>query len=102
MAREVIWTQSAIDSLVEAAEYIAKDSPSYGSALTLSAEAAAESLLEFPNRGRVVPEFREPKIRELIIGSYRLIYSVAETFITIIAFIHGARDLSAIIERGEL
>lgn len=102
MAREISWAESAINSLLEAAEYIAKDSPSYASALTLQAEKAAESLGQFSERGRVLPEMREPNVREVFVGSYRLIYRTSKNLVTVIAFIHGARDLAALIERGEI
>jgi len=102
VAREIIWAESAINSLLEAAEYIAKDSPSYASALTVQAEKTAESLSDFSKRGRLVPEFRDPNVRELFVGSYRLIYRTSKNVVTVIAFIHGARDLAALIERDEI
>jgi hypothetical protein len=49
VAYSVEWAESAINSLVEEAEYIAKDSPSYA-ALIVKAEKAANSLFQFPNR----------------------------------------------------
>lgn len=35
-------------------------------------------LSEHPESGRVVPEIGVPRIRELIFGAYRVIYSVSE------------------------
>ena len=35
------------------------------------ATKTAEGLAEFPERGRLVPEYRSPSIREIIVGSYR-------------------------------
>jgi len=102
VAREIIWAESALISLLEAADYIAKDSPSYASALTIQVEKTAESLSDFSERGRLVPEFRDPNIRELFVASYRLIYRTSKTVVTVIAFIHGARDLAGLIERGEI
>ena len=101
MAYQIGWAESAIGSLFEAAEYVAKDSPSYASALTIQAEKAAESLHQFPHRGRLVPEYQDPEVRELFVGSYRLVYRVSENMVTVIAFVHGARDLAALINSGE-
>jgi toxin ParE1/3/4 len=53
---------------------------------------AADSLTTLSERGRVVPEIQDPTIRETFVDSYRLMYQVSETRITIVAFIHGARD----------
>lgn len=35
---------------------------------------AALSLATFPERGRIVPEFRRPELRETVFRSYRIIY----------------------------
>lgn len=48
--------------------------------------------------GRVVPEFSDTNIRELLIRDYRLIYKIEETCIIIIALIHGKRDLNRLWE----
>jgi len=43
---------------------------------------------------RLVPEFQIPNVREIFVGSYRLIYHVSRDRIEIVGFIHGARDFS--------
>ena len=100
MARVVVWTEAAANSLVKAAEYIAQDSPSYAATLVSGADRAAQSLTEFPLRGRFVPEYRDQVTRELLVGSYRLIYRATEESILIVAFIHGTRDLEALLREG--
>lgn len=101
MAYSIEWTESAISSVLEAAEYIAKDSPSYAAALIGKAEAAANSLFEFPERGRVVPEYGDTSIRELIVSRYRLIYRIDGKHVVIAAFVHGARDLRVLLPNLE-
>ncbi|MEK6375736.1 MAG: type II toxin-antitoxin system RelE/ParE family toxin [Acidobacteriota bacterium] len=101
MAYSVEWSESAISSVVEAAEYIAKDSPSYAAALVDKAEKAANSLFQFAERGRVVPEYGDESIRELFVGRYRLIYRVRGKRVVIAAFVHGARDLLSLLPRIE-
>ena len=71
MAYEIAWTESAVVSLVDAIEYIARDSPSYAAALAVRAERAAASLDQLPEHGRRVAEFEDPAARELIVDSYR-------------------------------
>lgn len=95
MARTVRWTEAAAEDLAEAAEFIAKDSPFYATALVREARAAAFSLRRYADRGRIVPESDDPDIRELFIKHYRLIYQVTSDHVYILAFIHGARDLAA-------
>ena len=50
-------------------------------------------------RGRIVPEFVNPTVRELFVGSYRLIYQITEQDVYIIGFIHGASDLLVVWEQ---
>jgi plasmid stabilization system protein ParE len=56
---------------------------------TLDLAASLETLSE---RGRTVPECDDPGIREIFVYSYRLMYRVEADLVTIIAFLHGARD----------
>ena len=93
MARQIVWTEVAWNDLEAIADHIAKDSEHYAASVVLEAREAARSLVTMAHRGRVVPEFKEPKIRELLLGNYRLIYSLTDTTVYILAFIHGARLL---------
>jgi len=88
--------------LAEAAEFIARDSRFYAAALVREARTAARSLRTLSERGRLVPEARAADVRELFVKSYRLIYRVSPKVVTVIAFVHGARDLAALWgRRGE-
>jgi plasmid stabilization system protein ParE len=60
-----MWTESAWRDLEEVADYIAKDSSHYAAAFILEARDAARTLAYMAERGRVVPEFNDPIIREL-------------------------------------
>ena len=93
MAWRVTWTDSAWRELEDAASYIAQDSPRYAAALMGDAWSAARSLKQWPRRGRTVPEFDNPAVREIFVKSYRLIYEVHDNRVVILAFIHGARQL---------
>lgn len=96
MARRVAWTETAWRDLELAADYIAEESPGYAAALVRRVRDRARSLEEMPERGRVVPELDEPTVRELVVGSYRLIYEIGEEAVYVLGLIHGARDLSAL------
>ena len=101
MAYEVEWADSAVAGLTEAVDYIARDSPSYAASLAVRADRAARSLSELPHRGRRVREYNDPDVREIFVGkSYRLIYRIEARVVSIIAFIHTARDLSKYIEES--
>ena len=98
MDYEVAWSESAFTSLIDALEYVARDSPSYAAALALRADRAASSLSTFPERGRRVHEFNDPDVRELHVESYRLIYRVSSKRFLILALVHKARDLSILLD----
>ena len=61
----------------------------------------AFSLNTFPERGRMVPEFRRPELREILFRSYRIIYrlNLADTSVEIVRFWHAARGFP-VIPRG--
>ena len=99
MARTVRWTETATQDLEGVAEFIGRDSRFYAAALVRETRAAAQSLRTLAERGRVVPEIDAPDIRELFIGSYRLIYQVTADRVFILAFVHSARDLAALWQR---
>jgi toxin ParE1/3/4 len=80
--------------LDEAVAYVAKDSRPSGERLLIEALEAASSLDVQGERGRILPEFARPTVRELFVQRYRPLYQVAPAEIEILAFIHGARDLT--------
>lgn len=96
MARRVAWTETAWRDLERIADYIAEDSPGYAATLVRQIRDRARSLEEMAERGRVVPELDEPTVRELVVGSYRLIYEISEGNVHVLGLIHGARDLAAL------
>lgn len=93
MARPIVWSDPAVDDLEEAVAFVAKDSDAYARSLAQLAVDAAESLRTFPNRGHRLPDPELSRFRELIIGSYRLVYLVEKERVLIVAVLHGHRAL---------
>jgi hypothetical protein len=50
---------------------------------------AGASLATLSERGRIVPELSDPRVRELFVFKYRLMYRVEERRVVIVAFLHG-------------
>lgn len=48
----------------------------------------------FPESGRIVPELNDLKIREILLGNYRIIYRLTENLVEIITVYHSARLLN--------
>ena len=92
--RRVAWTDQASQMLDEAVAYIAQDSRLAAEGLLTEALHAADSLDTFSERGRVVPEFGQANIRQLLVRRYCLLYEVTPDEVQILAFVRGARDLT--------
>ena len=90
---KVLWMPSALDDLESIKEYIARDSIVYADKFADEALRATERLGVFPESGRKVPEVDDPSLREIVYGSYRIIYEIADS-IHIVAMIHGRRLLT--------
>lgn len=89
---KVIWAPSALDDVESIAEYIAKDSAEMASLFVSRLFDATDRLQEFPFSGRIIPEINNPDCREVIYGSYRIMYRVEEKEVWVTGVIHGARD----------
>jgi len=99
MAFKVVWSPEAVEDLEAIAEYIGRDSEFYARTIVAKALESAKAIREFPNSGRVVPEFGDETVREFFVYSYRVIYKTSENRILIVAVIHGKRLLEVIAER---
>jgi plasmid stabilization system protein ParE len=73
--------------------FIAEDNPERARTFGNELIDRALSLTTFPERGRVVPEIGEPAVREIIHGSYRIIYEIfsGPGSVFVLRFWHGAR-----------
>jgi len=90
---EVRWTPQAADDLEALTEFIAKDSSHYASLFAINVFKAVERLVRFPESGRIVPEKNDPKVREVILGNYRIVYRLRPTTVELLTIHHAARPL---------
>jgi len=90
MAR-ITWTALAIEDLKNIYNYILNDSKIYADRIVEKIMARVDQLAYFPRAGRVVPEFENESLRELIEGNYRIIYKLTAHKISIIRIHHAAR-----------
>jgi plasmid stabilization system protein ParE len=90
---KVHWTAKAEEHLDAIYGYIALDSPRYALRMVDRLTGRSKQIAAFPYSGRKVPEYDKDDIREVIEGSYRIIYHIKPDQIDVVAVIHGARDL---------
>jgi toxin ParE1/3/4 len=89
---KVIWAPSALDDVESIAEYIVKDSAEMAFLFVSRLFDATDCLQEFPFSGRIIPEINNPDCREVIYGTYRIMYRVEKNEVWVNGVIHGARD----------
>ena len=93
MGWQVIIAPSAQMDLADIVRYIAPHNSDAAARLGFELITRAESLANFPEIGRSVPEFAQLDLREIICRSYRIIYRLnrKDQQIQIVRFWHGAR-----------
>ena len=87
----VKWTKTALNDLDSIKEFIARDSVHYAEKFEDDTFNITDNLELFPEMGRIVPERNDPSFRELIFGSYRIIYKIDGNHCFITTIIHGKR-----------
>ncbi len=92
---EVRWSLQAIADVEAIRDFISRDSPTYGALVAARIVAAVERLALFPESGRIVPEFRDPALREVLGRNYRIVYRGRSGWVEIVAVFHSARLLAA-------
>jgi toxin ParE1/3/4 len=79
--------------LQQIADYIARDNPVAAEAWVTRLVAAARAAGTNPRAGRVVPERRDPDVREVFLRTYRIIYRVEAKRIVVLTVVEGRRRL---------
>lgn len=93
---KVVWTEPAETDLDELFDYIARDAPIYAEQHIDRILEAVVKLTDIPRVGRKVPEAYSENIRELIVQSQRVIYSIddEQDAVHILALVHVRQDLA--------
>jgi plasmid stabilization system protein ParE len=87
----LVWSQLAAGQVDQALAYIVADDAAAAGRWLEELLERVEALRRFPDAGRVVPELGRKEIRELLIGSYRVIYRRSEASVEIVVVRHQAR-----------
>ena len=76
MAYKLIWSPAARDDLHDIVVFIARDNPNRAMSFGYELISETDYLQEFPELGRIVPEYRSDNIREIVFRPYRIVYRV--------------------------
>jgi toxin ParE1/3/4 len=95
MAYKLIWSPAARDDLHDIVFFIARDNPNRARSFGYELISETNRLQEFPELGRIVPEYRNDQIREIIFRPYRIVYRVDDErgFCEIVRVWHSARGI---------
>jgi len=91
---KIVWTQLSTNDLKDVFDYIALDSKRFAQITVNKIYIRAQDIIDNPYVGRIVPEFNDKKIREVISGNYRVVYKIINEFqVDILRVYHSARQL---------
>jgi addiction module RelE/StbE family toxin len=87
------WRERALDDVENLRDYIASDNTFYAEVFINRIIDVAEKLIKYPKMGRIVPEYGDDNIREVLYRDYRIIYEIMNGELYIVTVIHGSRRL---------
>jgi plasmid stabilization system protein ParE len=76
MAYKLIWSPASRDDLHDIVVFISRDNPQRAMTFGYRLISETDKLQAFPEIGRMVPEYHNPIIREIIVRPYRIVYRV--------------------------
>jgi toxin ParE1/3/4 len=76
MAYKLIWSPAARDDLHDIVVFIACDNPDRAMSFGYQLISEIDRLQDFPEQGRIVPEYRNDNVREIIFRPYRIVYRI--------------------------
>lgn len=94
----VVWTARAQLRLQEIHDYIAQDQPLNAQRMINRLISRGDQIGRHPRSGRIVPEYRQDDIREIIEGAYRIIYRILADRIEVMTLRHGSQMLPSTLD----
>lgn len=91
----VQWVAPAKADLLEAVAFIRREQPAAARRIYVEVQRQTKLLRMHPMLGRVVPEFENRYLRELMVSPFRIIYRLLPhaRIAEVLAVIHSARSL---------
>lgn len=89
----VVWTEQAFSRLVAIEDHVAADDPRAAALLVDKIVARTRTLARFPSMGRRIPEIPGSALREVVEGSYRIVYRVVTDTVEVLTVFEGHRLL---------
>ena len=88
------WSKRSLGDLQRIGRHIGGDKPGAARKHVALLKERGKRAAEHPYSGRMVPEWGQNDVREIIVGNYRVIYHVsAEDLVEILTVLEGHRQL---------
>jgi len=91
VSRSVLFTPTAREQFLAALAYIAADDPAAAGRLRERAGESLSRLADYPESGRVLPEFPDLPFRGVVVSPYRFFYRVKDDGVWVVAAWHSAQ-----------
>lgn len=90
---KVAWSYVALGNFIEANKYIYSENPEAARKVINDIYHTGNKIKKFPEKGRIVPEIRRKKGREVFCFEYRIIYRIETRRIFILTVRHMKQRL---------
>jgi plasmid stabilization system protein ParE len=88
----------ALDDLADISDWIERDDPKRAASFVEELRTVCRELGDFPRAFPAFPHFG-PLARRRVYGNYLIVYDVAVDFVTVVAVVHGARNIDELERR---
>ncbi len=88
---KIVWSDKALNDLECIGDYIGEDDPQAANRFVSRLFNRTAALRKHPRLGRIVPEFNDESLREVLEGNYRIVYRLANDKITVVTVFEGHR-----------
>lgn len=92
---KLLWAKESVLNLQQIEDFIASDNPGAAIRLVNKLISLAETIVENPERGRIVPELSINNIREILYKNYRIVYVHKNKSIEILTVFESHKILSS-------
>lgn len=89
----IVWSPTARRRAQQAVDFIAQDRPRVSVEWFDGLIERVELLRKFPDQGRLVPEWGDQAVREVLYDPYRVIYEVFPDYVEILTISHYRQEL---------
>jgi len=98
---KLVWSRRAQNDLIGVGEFISRHAPDSARKHVQLLVERAKQAAQFPQAGRIVPEYGQEALREIIEGNYRIVYEVNTTQKTVTVLTVFEAHRLILIRKGE-